>query len=1068
MARKTPIIRAGSLIVERSTGGERLTISAGSDAWFSWLESARTFAFEDSTGRFTARKKRRWGADYWYAFRRGSGRLYETYLGKARDITLSRLHTVAIKLNQLAGRTPEMQPALPVGVQAGRAESASPNISYPSLTKLNMPQAPWPQLVRTAALERLSEALERPLTVVSAPAGYGKTTLLTQWIATLHPHTAWLTLDERDNDPVRFWTHVCAALTPLVSGLLEVVRPPAEAHGYRSADVMLTALIAALPSAPSPTVLVLDDYHEISNDNSGIHEAVAHLMEHLPPQMHLVVTSRTIPPLPLAKQRTRHRLLELGTADLQLTLAETRSFFSRRIKLELPDEEIAVLHARTEGWVAGLQLAALSLQEQADLHGWIAEFSGENRHIFDYLAEEVVKRMPPRTYTFVLQIALLDRLNGSLCDAVTRSRNSQAMLEEMEHANLFIVPLDDWREWYRLHHLFADVLRRHLRLTRPRLVPQLYARASAWCAANGFDLDAIDYALAANRLERAAQLIEMYAPTALASGYIALLRDRLERLPDTLVRERPRLCVAHAYALYMSGERVLLLERVRDAEEAAVRAAHLFNPSEFAILQTEILALRTGIRFLLGESSPHTLMTLFQRALAALPRNHEFRTFITLFVGISQFLDGDVRAASQTLDRLMRASEAQRSGFYVGYTVLYLGIATLFQGRLDDTLALCSRAAQHLAGYGDDDLELRIHLMRGKVLYERNDLDGALDHLRHGISLRYDPAPFLMEGLSTLAYIHLALGDRAAARHVMEQSLAEWARSQVENKTLWVWTDRQIRAHQARLWLLEGNVHAASAWAREVEGFKEAAAEAAAASKSEPPCYVREWEELVLARVYLAEHRAGDALALLDALSEAAAADGRVTRMLEILVLQAIAYDALDDEPAAQQMLQRALELGAPQRFVRVFVEGGPPIQQLFAHIQAERTHRGVSTRRRKDASLQDYIGSIVAATALAEQGNSHGRVRHLALAHTDGSTAESPAQKLTPRERQVIRLIAGGASNKDIARVLVIAPSTAKRHVSNIFATLEVQSRTQAVARAMALDLLDQETHDEALEDAR
>jgi LuxR family maltose regulon positive regulatory protein len=398
---------------------------------------------------------------------------------------------------------------------------------------------------------------------------------------------------------MHFWTRVSAALDQVISGLLAAMRRATGSRHYRSADVLLAALHAALPTIPSPTLLVLDDYHELHPDNVAVHAAVAHLVGHLPSQLRLVVASRTIPPLPLAGLRARHRLLEFGATDLQFTLTETLAFLNQHVQQDLTGEEVAVLQARTEGQVAALQLAALSLRDQADPHAWIARLSGANRHIFDYLVEEVVKRMPSHLYTFALQIALLDRLSGPLCDAVTRTSSSQAMLEEMERANLFLVSLDDRREWYRLHPLFADVLRRHLRHTRPRLAPHLYARASAWCESHALTLDAIDYALAADEYkveydeyneERTAQLIEAYIPSALASGYHLLLRERLERLPDKLIRARPRLAVAHAYTLYLSGERTVLPQRVQEAEQAIARAAPQLDPAELAVLQAEELA----------------------------------------------------------------------------------------------------------------------------------------------------------------------------------------------------------------------------------------------------------------------------------------------------------------------------------------------------------------------------------------------------------------------------------------------------------------------------------------------
>jgi ATP/maltotriose-dependent transcriptional regulator MalT len=1037
MARNTPTVQAGMLILEPSTGGARVEVVPESDAWFRWLESARTFAFEDASGRFTARKRRRWSADYWYAFRRGSGRLYETYLGKARNITLGSLHEAAVRLSQLATRR-----------SAVRVE------------------APVSQLIRTAAATRLAAAAECALTVVSAPAGYGKTSLLALAIGTLHLPAAWVTLDSRDNDPMHFWTGVSAALDQVVPGLLEAMRRASGSRHYRSADVLLAALIAALPTIPSPTLLILDDYHELHPDNVGVHAAVAHLVDHLPSQLHLVVASRTIPPLPLAGLRTHHRLLELGATDLQFTLTETLAFLTQHVQQDLTGEEVAVLQARTEGRVAALQLAALSLRDQADPHAWIAQLSDANRHIFVYLVEEVVKRMPSHLYTFALQIALLDRLSGPLCDAVTRSSNSQAMLEEMERANLFLVSLDDRHEWYRLHPLFAGVLQRHLRHTQPGLAWRLYARASAWCESHALTLDALDYALAADEYkdeykdeyneERTAQLIEAYIPSALASGYDLLLRERLERLPDKLIRARPRLAVAYAYTLYLSGERTVLPQRVEEAEQAIARAAPQLDPAELAVLQAEKIALQSSVRTLLGQAAPRDLIEVLQQAQATLPHDHEFGNLIALYIGINQALDGDVRAGGKTLDRLMHASEVQGNGFYIGHTILYLGLTTLLQGHFSAILALCARVARRLAGHGDDALEARMQLIQGTVLYERGELEQALDHLLRCVPLRYDPGPFWMAAFPALAYAHFALGDPAAAQQTMEQGLARWEESQAEH-TLWVWTGRYARAHQARLWLLQGDVESAAAWAQERTRVQHTPAR-----RAEPPSYVREWEEIVLARLYLAADQADDALALLTTLSEAAEAGGRLARLLEIVVLKAVAYEALDDTPTALRTLWQAVELGRPQRFVRTFVEGGPVIQRLLSILQTEGARQSASGQRPKEATAQHYIASLLNAFQPARQAPTpRGTGHSVAPAATDLPSG-LPAPKLTPREREVLRLVADGASNDDIARILVIATPTAKRHVSNIFAALDVRRRTQAVARARELGLLSTDGRDE------
>lgn len=1068
MATSTAVIRAGILTIETPTSGTHLEIPADSDAWFAWLQTARTFAFEDPLGRFTARKKRRWRGEYWYAFRRSGGRLHEIYLGKASNVTLECLRAAAAKLNHMAEHMSPVQTASPAHAHVrplpaersglSIAYHSSTSLSHSSASNLRAPRVRLSHLVRTRAVERLEQATTCPLTIVSAPAGYGKTTLIAQWTTASHLPTAWLTLDERDSDPSRFWGHVCAVLAPLVPDLLEVVRRRAPIPVSQRDNVLLGKLIAALPKAPSPTLLVLDDYHEVRTDNTAVHAGLAYLLEHLPSQVHVILASRTVPSLPLAKLRADHQLLELYVGDLQFTLAETRAFLSEGMHVDLSNEEVAVLQARTEGWVAGLQLAALSLREQPDVARWIAEFNGENRYIFDYLVEEVLNSLPTETRAFMLQISLLKRITASLCDAVTHSSDSQAILEDLERNNLFLVPLDDRREWYRFHQLFADVLLRYYRMTQPQMVPQLYGRASQWCESHGAMLEAIDYAFAANEPQQAARLIEAYIPVARTMDYRVLLLERLQRLPDSLVRQRPRLCVAHAYTLFTTGgERALMRQRVRDAEESLASTEHLFKPADLAILRAEVLALRTSIRQLLpGPMGPRELVSMHQQALAALPRHHWLRNFITLFIGIEQLVDGDVRSAARTLDALMHASEAHSDLFYVAMSSLYLGLALMRQGRLDDALARCGGASRYLAGHTDADLMARIYMVNGMVLYERNDLVPALDCLRQGISLRYDPAPFLIEAYPALAYVHLALGNRVAARQAIEQSLAEWAGTQAENMAVWPWTSRQVRAHQARLWLLQGELDAASAWARALERDREHVTE----REYGPPTYVREWEDIVLARVYLAEQRAHDALQLLDQIDEAAEAEGRKSRLLEILVLQVVAHYGLGNAPAAMLTLRRAVELGAPQRVMRTFVEGSPTIQRLLLLLRAEFTQRGAHAHARthRETTLLRYMESLIAAFATQDDDDKRRRSGHAVVARGNHATLALPEPKLTRRERQIARLLADGATNKEIAADLVISEATVKRHVSNIFLALGVRNRTRAVAQARALGLLDLE----------
>ena len=611
----------------------------------------------------------------------------------------------------------------------------------------------------------------------------------------------------------------------------------------------------------------------------------------------MVILSRTIPPFPAAKLRASHQLLELSASDLAFSREEAREFLSRSLGHDLTDKQVDILWKRTEGWITGLRIAAHLLQFQPDGDGeeQIEAFSGQNRFVFDYFAEQILDHVPPQVLTFMLRTSVLNRFCAPLCDTVTKGGASALMLERIEHAGLFLIPLDDRREWYRFHTLFADALQYSRRRTQPALEMELRRRASRWCETNGQMQDAIDYAFAANEPARAARLLDAYVMEALARDEQALILSKLNQLPDRLISKHTRLAVAHAYTILMvDGDRSLVGQRVLDAERSLRRQTPELS-ADNAVLRAEVLTLGTAFRFLSGASSVGELIMSHRRVLGALPRVHWLRNFTLWFLGIEQLADGAAREAFGTLDAMVRACEAQGRPRWVGRGFLYLGLALLQVGRLDEALARSFRIGHYLANFQDADLSARVNLIEGKVYYERNELDKAVDHLSRGISLRYDPAPFLIEGYSTLAFAQRALGRADTARQLFEQSLTEWTALQAEGAAVWAWTSRRIRANQARLSLLEGDVGAVSAWARSVEQSYASAT----ASHIALPGRVREDEAIVLARTYLARNRIHEALSLLGKLHELAASAGRRNSELEILILQAVAHDANEDIPAA-------------------------------------------------------------------------------------------------------------------------------------------------------------------------
>src|SRR5256886_6181185 len=561
----------GETLVYRQDGQEQELI-VDTAAWFAWLETASTFSFGSSEGLFTARREQaghKRGGWYWKAYRKQHGKLSSRYLGKSETVTLARLQTVA---QALADALVEPAPDTDADAARPSAQAAAPGMRSDALalllsTKLHRP-LPRAHLVRRPQLAaRLTQGVMGQLTLVSAPAGFGKTTLLAQWFAESGMPVAWLSLEAGDNELVRFLSYLIAALQTLDPHLGAVALALLQMPPPASAETVLTLLTNDVGSHGrdgGDFVLVLDDYHVI--EAKPVDHALTFLLGHLPPQMHLVIATREDPDLPLARLRARGHLTELRATDLRFTASEAAGFLTQVMGLNLSTEDIAALEDRTEGWIAGLQLAALSMQGHQDIPGFIRAFAGDNRYIVDYLVEEVLQRQPESVRSFLLQTSMLDRLHGSLCDAVTGQEEGNALLQALERGNFFVVALDDKRHWYRYHHLFAEVLSAHLLAEQPDQVATLHRRASAWYEQNDLPSDAIRHALAACDFERAAGLVELAGPAIGRNRQEATVLDWLRALPDELLRCRPVLGVAYAHVLLASGEREGVDERLPDPE----------------------------------------------------------------------------------------------------------------------------------------------------------------------------------------------------------------------------------------------------------------------------------------------------------------------------------------------------------------------------------------------------------------------------------------------------------------------------------------------------------------------
>ncbi|PWT77755.1 MAG: hypothetical protein C5B60_02155, partial [Chloroflexi bacterium] len=741
MAKRTPIVRGNTLTYQHEDQDHLLTVDTPD--WYAWLESASTFAFTSEAGRFTARRERagnQRGGWYWKAYRTRRGKLASLYLGKSETLTLSRLETVARGLaDARVETTPESNggtgvPSTPAAAQATRDESLTPLLA----TKLHRP-LPRPHLVRRPHLTaQLTQGLDATLTLVSAPAGFGKTTLLAQWLTDSGIPSAWLSLDEGENDPARFLLYLVAAMQTVAAsvgaGILRMLQSPQPPPTH----VLLTALINDLSVIEDPFVLVLDDYHAI--DSQVVDQALRFLLEHLPSQLHLVISTREDPRLPLARLRAEGHMNEVRVANLRFTPAEAAEYLNLIMDLHLSREDIAALERRTEGWIAGLHLAALSLQSQPDTAGFIQSFTGSHHFVLDYLGEEVLQRQPERVQTFLLRTSILKRLCGSLCDAVLQGSvgSGQAILEYLDHANLFLVPLDNERRWYRYHHLFAELLQQRLQQSiaasssgaEETAVTESHVRASIWYEEQGLELEAFQHAAAANDVERAERLMGGKGIPLHMRGAAMAILDWLRSLPTAVMDARPSLWVRYASLILVNGQTTGVEEKLQ-AAETALRGAELDD--QIRDLIGRIAAARATLALTRYQVEP--MIAQSQRALEYLPpANLSLRANACWTLGFAYFLQGDRAGARQAYTEGISLGQTAGALYTALLSTIGLGQVQEAENQLHPAAETYRRVLQ-LAGDQPFQAICEAHLGLARVLYEWNELDTAERHGQQGLHL---------------------------------------------------------------------------------------------------------------------------------------------------------------------------------------------------------------------------------------------------------------------------------------------------------------------------------------------
>lgn len=901
-------------------------------------------------------------------------------------------------------------------------------------TKLYISPPPSKVVTRPRLNNQLSAglAMGRKLTLISAPAGFGKSTLVSEWLVNCDRQAAWVSLDENDSDPARFLIYLISALQIILPNLGAEVLNIFQAPQRPPIESMLTALLNEIATAPDNFILVLDDYHLV--DTKPVDEVLAFMIDHLPTQMHLVITTREDPSLPLPRLRARNQLTEIRAADLRFTLAEAKAFLHQVTNLDLTVEDIAALESRTEGWIAGLQMAALSMNGQQDVHGFIQAFAGDHRYIVDYLVEEVLQRQLEPVRNFLLQTSILDRLHGPLCDAVTSQQGSKARLESLQRGNLFLVPLDDRRDWYRYHHLFADVLHMHLMAEQPDQVPALHRRASEWYEQNGLTAEAIRHALSAQDFDRAAQLIERVLPSMRQSRQEPALLGWLKALPDELFQDHPVLNVHYAGTLLQNGQFAGVESRLREVElwlaapeDRRLRPVYV-DEEGFQRLPSSVAMYRAAVALAQGDVANAT--NYAHNVLELARADDDFpRGAASSLSGLASWTSGDLETAYEMFSKGM--AHLQKAGYtsdVIGGSVTLADIR-IAQGRLRTARSIYERGLRLATQQGTPALRgaADMHVGMSELFREWNDLPAAMQHLLQSKELGE------LNGLPknpyrwrvAMARIRENQGDLDGALDLYDEAEPLYMSDFSPNV-------RPLPAWKARVWIKQGDLELALAWVRERR-----------LSIDEEPGYLREFEQITFARVLLSQSQGEpadsalqDAMGFLERLLKAAEAGGRMGSVIEILILQAIARQMQGDSPAALSALERALKLAEPEGYVRIFADEGTVMAALLRKAAASKI-------------MPDYAGKLLAAFETERKGSRE----ETPLAATPVSTSLS--EPLSQRELEILRLFKTELSGPEIAQELVIALSTVRTHTKSIYGKLNVNSRRAAVNRAIELGLM-------------
>ena len=893
-------------------------------------------------------------------------------------------------------------------------------------TKLYIP-APRPDLVpRPRLIERLDAGLNRKLTLISAPAGFGKTTLLSNWVASLDLPVAWVSLDEVDNDRTTFLVYFVAALQTIESGISETVilapQPP-------PIEFVLTELINEIALIEQNFILVLDDYHVI--EAPEVHNTLTFLLDHLPPKMHLVLTSRSDPLLQIPSLRAKGQITELRAENLRFTTQEATRFLNQVMGLALSEDDVVSLETRTEGWITGLHLAALSIQDKEDAAGFISEFAGDDRYIVDYLVDEVLAQRPRGTQDFLLQTSILNRMTGSLCNAITGQDGGQELLERLDQANLFIVPLDNRRRWYRYHHLFTDLLRQRLtESTNSQEINILHQRASQWYEKNDFLVEAVEHALAAEDFDNAIRLIDLGSSELLMQSQQNLLLKWQDELPGELVASHPRFCMIMAWAWVSMGhpgeaeDCLQFIEGYLGTEMAELfseqdRAEKIDPAVQSALAEVAVLRIEMAIE-------QGNISQVFKLSRLVLPyledeerpylynQQKDSRNVVLFVLGLAYKISGKLSQADEALSQAALLAQERGNVHLVSGSVGHLASVKSIQGHLREAVSTCQRGlklVQEMVGERSPMSGL-IHAELGNLLYEQNDLESALHHLQEGIDVAkpWGYMEAFLQGYTGLARVRAAQGDWEAAFAALDE-LAELGKG---NPAMVMPAVESLRV---LLWIAQGKVDAANLWTMSTS------------PDPEGKININHLDELmVFTHLLITRGSYNEAIDLLTRTINTAEAEGWLGSLIKMCVLLALAHQAGGEKDKSMNALEQALITAKPEGYVRVFVDAG----DLMATLLREAEKRDIAP---------DYIPKLLAAF------------------ESDNVQVEPPSdtsliEPLSERELEVLRLLRTELSGTEIASELMIALSTMRTHTQNIYSKLGVSNRRAAVRRAEELNL--------------